>query len=115
MSIAAHIVGTPLVALRQIAAAVILSAFDLGQNIVPRKALSQWIVPCRVVLKSLTPNCERSMGSSEEGKNYYAILGSAEGASQEEIQRLYKRLEMCHHPDRGGDAKYARFSVVWVL
>ena len=48
------------------------------------------------------------MGSIEEVKNYYAILGSAEDASQEEIQRLYKRLAMRHHPDRGGDAKYMK-------
>lgn len=38
MSIAAHIVGTPLVALRQIAAAVILSAFDLWQNLTEKHA-----------------------------------------------------------------------------
>jgi len=45
------------------------------------------------------------MGSSE-ARNYYAILGSAEDASQEEIERLYKRLAIRHHPDRGGDAEY---------
>jgi hypothetical protein len=48
------------------------------------------------------------MGSSEEVKSYYAILGSAEDASQEEIERLYKRLAMRHHPDRGGDADYMK-------
>jgi hypothetical protein len=35
--------------------------------------------------------------------NYYEILGSAEDASQEEIERIYKRLATRHHPDRGGD------------
>ena len=36
-------------------------------------------------------------------KDYYSILGVAETASQEEIERLYKRLAKQHHPDRGGD------------
>jgi len=45
------------------------------------------------------------MGSSEEAKNYYAILGAAEDASQYEIERFYKRLAIRHHPDRGGDAE----------
>ena len=48
------------------------------------------------------------MRSSEEARNYYAILGSAENASQEEIERLYKRLAMRHHPDRGGDAEHMK-------
>ena len=38
-------------------------------------------------------------------KDYYSILGVAETASQEEIERLYKRLAKQHHPDRGGDAE----------
>ena len=37
-------------------------------------------------------------------KDYYSILGALETASQDEIERLYKRLAMRHHPDRGGDA-----------
>jgi DnaJ domain len=36
-------------------------------------------------------------------KDYYSILGVAETASQDEIERIYKRLAMLHHPDRGGD------------
>lgn len=44
------------------------------------------------------------MNPTNAAKNYYAILGSAEDASQEEIERLYKRLAMRHHPDRGGNA-----------
>lgn len=38
-------------------------------------------------------------------KNYYAILGSADDISQEEIVRIYKRLAHRHHPDRGGSAE----------
>src|SRR5829696_4047711 len=48
------------------------------------------------------------MRSSEEARNYYEILGSAEEASQEEIERLYKRLAIRHHPDRGGDAEFMK-------
>ncbi len=48
------------------------------------------------------------MRSSEEAKDYYAILGSAEDASQDEIERLYKRLAIRHHPDRGGDPEYMK-------
>jgi hypothetical protein len=36
-------------------------------------------------------------------KDYYSILGADEDASQSEIERLYKRLAVRHHPDRGGD------------
>src|SRR5215510_5605637 len=43
-----------------------------------------------------------------QAKNYYDILGSPEDASQDEIERLYKRLAFRHHPDRGGDANYMR-------
>ncbi|HEX6731315.1 MAG TPA: J domain-containing protein [Pyrinomonadaceae bacterium] len=37
--------------------------------------------------------------------NYYSILGAEETASQDEIERLYKRLAKQHHPDRGGDTE----------
>lgn len=43
-----------------------------------------------------------------QAKNYYDILGSPEDASQDEIERLYKRLAFRHHPDRGGDVDYMR-------
>ena len=36
-------------------------------------------------------------------RDYYSILGAHESASQEEIERKYKRLAVRHHPDRGGD------------
>jgi DnaJ domain len=38
-------------------------------------------------------------------KDYYSILGATKTASQDEIDYLYKRLAMRHHPDRGGDAE----------
>ena len=43
--------------------------------------------------------------SFSDGEDYYAILGAGQTASQDEIERLYKRLAMRHHPDRGGDAE----------
>lgn len=38
-------------------------------------------------------------------KNYYDVLGASEDVSQDELERLYKRLARQHHPDRGGDAE----------
>jgi hypothetical protein len=35
--------------------------------------------------------------------NHYRTLGASIDATQEEIDRLYKRLARDHHPDRGGD------------
>ncbi len=43
------------------------------------------------------------MSKPEPDKSYYSILGADECASQEEIERYYKRLALAHHPDRGGD------------
>ncbi len=45
------------------------------------------------------------MNHPDVEKDYYSILGAGETASQDEIERLYKRLARQHHPDRGGDAK----------
>ena len=45
------------------------------------------------------------MSHPDVEKDYYSILGAGETASQEEIERLYKRLAMQHHPDRGGDGE----------
>lgn len=39
----------------------------------------------------------------EDAGDHYSTLGADEGASQEEIERLYKGLARRHHPDRGGD------------
>lgn len=39
----------------------------------------------------------------DDEKDYYATLGADEDAPQDEIERLYKRLAVRHHPDRGGD------------
>lgn len=37
-------------------------------------------------------------------KDYYAVLGLAKGASDDEIKQAYRKLAMKHHPDReGGD------------
>jgi curved DNA-binding protein CbpA len=43
------------------------------------------------------------MSQLDDGKDYYSILGADEEASQSDIERLYKRLAVRHHPDRGGD------------
>ncbi|MGI9069283.1 MAG: DnaJ domain-containing protein [Pyrinomonadaceae bacterium] len=45
------------------------------------------------------------MSHPDVEKDYYSILGAGETASQDEIERLYKRLAMRHHPDRGGNAE----------
>lgn len=39
----------------------------------------------------------------DSSKDYYSILGAEEDASLGDIERLYKRLAVQHHPDRGGD------------
>jgi hypothetical protein len=45
------------------------------------------------------------MSQPDVEKDYYSILGAGETASQDEIELLYKRLAMRHHPDRGGDGE----------
>ena len=42
------------------------------------------------------------MNAFDSGKDYYEILGADRAASQQEIDRLYKRKAAQHHPDRGG-------------
>lgn len=42
------------------------------------------------------------MGEARDKKDYYEMLGAAEDAPREEIERRYKRLAARHHPDRGG-------------
>jgi hypothetical protein len=45
-------------------------------------------------------SCAMRVGS---GDDHYTTLGAEAGATQGEIERLYKRLAREHHPDRGGD------------
>ncbi|MBC7910103.1 MAG: DnaJ domain-containing protein, partial [Pyrinomonadaceae bacterium] len=42
------------------------------------------------------------MSEAERSKDYYAILGAQEDATRGEIDRLYRRKAVQHHPDRGG-------------
>jgi hypothetical protein len=39
----------------------------------------------------------------DSNKDYYSILGATEDTSPGDIERLYKRLAVQRHPDRGGD------------
>lgn len=43
------------------------------------------------------------MSQFDASKDYYSILGAQEDASPGDIERLYKRMAVRHHPDRGGD------------
>jgi hypothetical protein len=42
------------------------------------------------------------MNQFDSSKDYYQALGCDQGATQREIEVLYKRLAARHHPDRGG-------------
>lgn len=43
------------------------------------------------------------MSRFDSSKDYYSILGASGDATRGEIERLYKRRAVAHHPDRGGD------------
>ncbi|HYG79195.1 MAG TPA: J domain-containing protein [Pyrinomonadaceae bacterium] len=43
------------------------------------------------------------MSRFDASKDYYSILGAGEDASAGDIERLYRRKAVEHHPDRGGD------------
>ena len=42
--------------------------------------------------------------------DYYAALGVAKNASQDDIKRAFRKLASQHHPDKGGDT--ARFQEI---
>jgi curved DNA-binding protein CbpA len=42
------------------------------------------------------------MAQFDANKDYYSTLGAETDSSPGEIERLYKRLAVRHHPDRGG-------------
>jgi curved DNA-binding protein CbpA len=42
------------------------------------------------------------MAQFDANKDYYSTLGAGEDSTAGEIDRLYKRLAVKHHPDRGG-------------
>ena len=54
---------------------------------------------------SRVPQANSGANSNSPSVNYYAILGVARNASQEEIKKSYKRLALKHHPDRGANAE----------
>ena len=43
-----------------------------------------------------------AMSQFDSNKDYYGVLGIHKHASQDEIERQYKRQASKHHPDRGG-------------
>ncbi len=46
------------------------------------------------------PRAERAPGASYEQDNPYKILGVEEGASEEDIKKVYKKLVAKYHPDK---------------
>ena len=71
----------------------------------PRRA-SVFIVDARLAVRLVLKAGEGLSHDSMAGdgaRDHYSTLGADDGASQEEIERLYKALARRHHPDRGGD------------
>jgi len=47
-------------------------------------------------------NAGTTLDQFKANRDYYEVLGASEDSSPREIERLYKRLAVHHHPDRGG-------------
>ena len=48
------------------------------------------------------------MSQFDRNKDYYGVLGVDKHASQNEIDRQYKRQAAKHHPDRGGNEEHMK-------
>jgi hypothetical protein len=64
-------------------------------------ATSSFQFDCKSKIANL--QSQAGMNQFDSSKDYYSILGADEESSQSDIERLYKRLAVRHHPDRGGD------------
>lgn len=50
------------------------------------------------------------LGNSPFGmsfKNYYAVLGVAPNASEDDIKKKFRKLALLYHPDRNGESEFA--------
>jgi DnaJ family protein A protein 2 len=45
----------------------------------------------------------RSVPRMCKNTKYYEVLGVSKGASQDEMQRAYRKAAIKNHPDKGGD------------
>lgn len=65
-----------------------------------------FLPPTHLICKSKITNLQslnRAVRHYDSSKDYYSVLGANVDASPGDIERLYKRLAVQHHPDRGGD------------
>ena len=54
-------------------------------------------------IQNLQSKIQIPMAKFDRNKDYYSTLGADEDSTAGEIDRLYKRLAVQHHPDCGGD------------